>query len=289
MSNLYRYPEKKRYLLDRGINEETIAKFGIFYQERWVKLHGTYYDHRIMIPIINRHGVEVGHTGRFIEDLEGKYLTNADRYHLRTMKDEYRGIKYKNTYNNDLFNKRKLLFNENNVLNGVQTVIVVESQMNVMALEQNRRTIKEAFVSVAFVATQGTAFTDEHLDFLLEKGVKEILFIFDNDKAGVEATLKATRLIATSTSNITISVSFPPKGHDLMDIINHSSIFSTVFNSFTELDFWDMYATKHYSNSPVMLSKFFEDLVRGLRKDRVYINTRREGGIFLKHFKERVY
>lgn len=279
------HSEKLRYLLDRGLNLETIKRFEIGYIDKNNKPHNrTYFDFRIMIPIIDRHRKHVGYSGRTINDIGEKYISPVERKLLDRKRLE--PSKYLNTITYKDFNKGAMLFNELSIIKGVtKTVILVESQLDVIALEQNRSIVDEMYTDYAICGIQGTSLTQFHINYLLSCGVGEIIVMLDNDKAGVEATKKALVLLARNGLP-SIYACFMPKGKDAMDIIREPrEITRSLSRRYTFLDFLGHYYNKHYPTTERLyeLSRDITDINRIISKDKIYYSERKIKRNFNSH------
>ena len=189
-----RYGEAGRaYLAGRGVTGAAIERYGIgFAPDAWSKLSDAFqkrgiaehllvtaglavkrergdgvYDRfrgRVMIPIADERGRIVAFGGRALGDAQPKYLNTAET---------------------PVFNKRKLLFGLDRAHRAIASegaAIVVEGYMDAIAAW-------EAGV-LNVVATLGTSFTEEHAALLLRRAPR-IVFCYDSDAAGQEATLRA--------------------------------------------------------------------------------------------------
>ncbi|MBZ7995177.1 toprim domain-containing protein [Campylobacter canadensis] len=160
--------ECKEYLAKRGINEESIRNFrlgyGISYvkKEDELKLH--LFNERLTIPIFNNKKL-VGFGGRSLE--------------------KNPKIKYINSPESEIFHKSNLLFGFDNYhIKKQNCVIIVEGYFDVILAHQY------GYKNV--VATLGTALNDFHIK-KLSKITNNIYFLFDNDNAGLQTSLKAAR------------------------------------------------------------------------------------------------
>ena len=171
--------------LERGIDPETLIKLGL----SAARSSGDgYYDrfrNRIMFPIADVRGRVVGFGGRVLDNSEPKYL---------------------NSQETALFNKRHILYGLDQAYKAMRDTgkaIVVEGYMDLI-------TSQTAGVKNA-VASLGTAFTPEQAKLLL-KYAGEIIFAYDSDAAGQNATLRA--LETARTLGATIRVLSIPDGKD---------------------------------------------------------------------------
>ncbi|KYJ86054.1 DNA primase [Sulfurovum riftiae] len=217
VKNLENNPVAKQYLLDRGIAQSSIERFGIgyvpdgnsvinFLNSALLPLPkavdagiiaqgegGRYYARlveRITFPIFSTSGAAVGFGGRTITNHPAKYI---------------------NSPQTKLFNKSRLLYGYDLAKESIyknKKLIVCEGYLDVVMFHQAGFT--EA------VATLGTALTTEHLP-LLRKGDPKIILAYDGDKAGVAAALKAAQML--SASGFDGGVVLFPDGQDPADLI----------------------------------------------------------------------
>lgn len=193
--NIYANTESLHYILQRGVSEESVKRFEIGLcpsslenikycennaldknklTELGVLGHDNtrYYarfNERIMFPIYSPLGKPVGFGGRTLKEGLAKYL---------------------NSPQSKLFNKSKLLYGYHLAKESIyrqRQIIITEGYLDVIMLHQAG--FKNA------VATLGTALTKDHLP-LLNKGEPEIILSYDGDKAGINAALKASHMLA---------------------------------------------------------------------------------------------
>ncbi len=180
-----------RYITGRGLDPETIVRFGIGYAEdSWNRLRNhmhrkgftdqqlleagllstkndRYYDKfrdRVMFPIINTRGKVIGFGGRYIGTREGQ-------------------AKYMNSPESSVFSKKNNLFGLNLTRNHIKeqdSVIVVEGYMDMVSL------YSAGIRNVA--ATLGTALTSNHCS-ILKRYTDHVILSYDADSAGREAAL----------------------------------------------------------------------------------------------------
>ena len=201
------------YLHDRGMSDETIAKFGIglapSYSDALVKTlannryslevavnlgllnehQGQYYDRfrsRIMFPIFDKVGHVVGFSGRVF--LEGD--TNLG--------------KYVNSPESAIFQKGKLIYHLNDAKLAIRRhnrVLLFEGFLDVISA------VEAGFVES--VATMGTALTEDH-SRELRRLTDQIILCFDGDKAGLAAANKAIPILMAQNFSISV-VEIPNK------------------------------------------------------------------------------
>ena len=218
--NLIQNKEAINYLLNRGVSQNSIEKFELgfvgsgssvieYLKQNQIPLpkavdagvialgeRGEYYARlvdRIIFPIYNANGSIVGFGGRTVTNHPAKYI---------------------NSPQTKLFNKSRLLYGYNLAKREIfdkGQVIVTEGYLDVIMLHQ-------AGFNTA-VATLGTALTSEHLP-ILRKGEPKIILAYDGDSAGVNAALKASKLL--SANGFEGSVVLFPKGLDPADMVAES-------------------------------------------------------------------
>lgn len=128
---------------------------------------------RLMFPIHDRNGNVLG-------------------FGARLLRDEPNQPKYINTPESPLFSKRNILYALHLNQRGIRIrneALIVEGYMDVLGLF-------ECGVSNA-VATMGTALTEEHCA-LIKPLTRNVVTIFDSDKAGTEAWRRSVHLLMTA-------------------------------------------------------------------------------------------
>lgn len=152
------------------------------------------FRHRIMFPIRDHRGREVGFGGRVLGQGEPKYLNSPET-----------PIFHKGS---ELYN----LFDARGPIKDAEFVLVVEGYMDVVALAQ-------AGIDNA-VATLGTATTAMHLQRLFRHS-QNIVFSFDGDRAGKAAAWKALQTcLPLMQDGYQISFLFLPDGEDPDSMVN---------------------------------------------------------------------
>jgi len=219
---LHKTPYALKYLEKRGINKHSIEHFGIgyvgegtevmkFLKDSQVPLpkaidagvlakgeRGDFYARlvdRVTFPIFNSAGAIVGFGGRTLGNHPAKYI---------------------NSPQTKLFNKSRLLYGyylAKKELYSKKEIIITEGYLDVIMLHQAGWTNA--------VATLGTALTSEHLP-LLRKGEPKVILAYDGDKAGVDAALKAAKML--SASGFEGSVVLFPEGKDPADMVSSGDI-----------------------------------------------------------------
>ncbi|MFC4768633.1 DNA primase [Effusibacillus consociatus] len=190
-----------RYLQERGLTLSTIEEFQLGYApDRWNILltflkkrgfqegfleqagllsqsgnqPGRYFDRfrgRVMFPIHDGQGRVIGFGGRIIGQGEPKYLNSPET---------------------ELFQKGRHLFNLHRARQPIRQrnrAILLEGYMDVITAYQHG--IKNV------VAALGTALTSEQAK-ILQRNAGEILMMYDGDRAGQDAALRSSEVIAAT-------------------------------------------------------------------------------------------
>jgi DNA primase len=205
--------EGRRYLSQRGINQEVIEEHRLGYStDRWdglvqylqgkkvslemawelglifpKKREGWYdaFRGRILFPIFDLHQRVVGFGGRVIREGQPKYLNSPE---------------------SSIYHKGEILY-------GLQVakryspekdgVIIVEGYFDLLTLHQ--------YGWKNSVATLGTALTPQHIR-ILKRYTKNLITLFDADQAGIQATLRSLPLFLEE--EVTGKMVALPKGED---------------------------------------------------------------------------
>jgi len=168
---------RKRFPVD------LIEKSGLVSRRKEERTEGSgCYDrfrNRIVFPIHTMQGRVVGFGGRVLDESLPKYL---------------------NTPETAVFTKGKQLYGLHKVKRtGGDPLIVVEGYLDVVSASQ--------FGIPNVVATLGTALTEDHIRLIRRVG-EAVVLVFDGDKAGIRAALRAIPLLLDQPLSATI-VSLP--------------------------------------------------------------------------------
>ena len=212
----------RRYLLNRKLPDEVIERFGIGYAPgrsrttllQWAKKHGytpeqlvsagiltppnkpdrpdDYYDRfrgRLMVPICDRQGRVVAFSGRILDP-------------------KAHPAKYVNSPETDIFTKSRVLY----ALDKAAAKIVKHPRREAIVCEGQIDVIRcHASGFETAVASQGTAFTKEHVS-LLKRHADSVVLVFDGDTAGRKAALRTGALFLDE--EIPVRVVGLPAGDD---------------------------------------------------------------------------
>lgn len=220
-AKLQENPEAQKYLLSRGLSEETIKEWRVGYAPaEWRSLYHFMLAHgfkpetlikaglakpvadgvkepydvfrdRLVFPLSDSNGEVVAFSGRAL----GKEVIP----------------KYLNTPETVLFAKHELLYGLDKAKSEIRKknyTVLVEGQMDLVLSHQAG--VKNT------VASSGTAFTSAHLE-RLKKLSSRILLAFDGDNAGEKAAEKSSEL--AMALGLEVKVASLPKDSDPADVI----------------------------------------------------------------------
>lgn len=194
--------DAKKYLEERGINEEIIAEFGIGLSldnatslKDLLLKKGYGIDKLIELGVVNEHGFDV--FARRITfplwNIDGDIVGFSGRIY----RDED-SAKYVNSKETKIFKKGELLYNYHNAKDYAKRekfILVVEGFMDAIRLSANG--IKNV------IALMGTSLTSNHIDLLKKLRVKVILCL-DNDDAGLTATINNGMMLIKNNVDVGI-------------------------------------------------------------------------------------
>lgn len=264
---LPKFPDALAYLKNRGLTDETIAKFRVgFAPDEWrpigdffakkgvpeavsdkagliVRSQKGFYDRfrgRVMFPLADSSGRVVAFSGRILGSGPGKTLgASAD-------------AKYVNSPETEVFHKSRVLFGFHNAKDSMRrmdSAVLVEGQMDLILSHQ---------VGVTnAVASSGTAFTAEHLG-LIKRFTKNIILAFDADDAGLAAAHKGV-LLALS-QDMSVRIAKLPRGMDPADMAlkDPETWKSAIANAQPVIDFYLGLLPELYKDKTTLRTKVSE-------------------------------
>ena len=228
--NLIHKKEAFEYLKSRGLYETTIEKFALGYapssneQIQFLNQLNIPLNEAVELGILAKG--ENGFYARLIERITFPIFSGNNKiiaYGGRTISGH--SAKYINYTNTKVFNKSKTFYGLNFAREQIlrkKEILITEGYMDVIMLHQ-------AGYSNA-VATLGTSLTKEHLP-ILKKLNSKVIVAYDGDEAGINAALKASKLLAQNSFEGG-AVIFQ-KGKDPADLIKEGINLETIFNQNT--------------------------------------------------------
>ncbi|PNY81055.1 DNA primase [Deinococcus koreensis] len=181
-----------RHARVKGLSERQLLDAGLLTEN---PENGRIYDRfrgRVMFPIRDHLGRLVGFGGRVLDDSKPKYL---------------------NTPETEAFRKGELLYGLDKARAALKDsrseLVVVEGYMDVITMHQHGFT--------GAVASLGTALTAEHATLLERLGVQGITLLFDQDEAGLKATLSGLDQVVGA--KFRVRATSVPSGKDPADTL----------------------------------------------------------------------
>jgi len=234
-------------LAARGISPETSKEFGLGFSS------SGFYSGRITIPIYDHRKQLVGWTGR------------------STKSREEHPAKYKNTAEDDLFQKKLLVFNEARAREAGReagSLIVVEGHLDVVSLWQH------GIENV--IAMQGTGAPDVTVLQRLARSVPNFVLCFDGDEGGKSAAGKFISAAGPMArkGEVQISVVQMPPGQDPDEVVreNGTAYFHNLIASATSwldwtIDYWAADLDKSNSAHVTDVESKLRDVIDGLQSN----------------------
>ena len=181
-SGLKRSADAKDYVKSRGWTDETVATFQLGYcsydklsavldkhgydhpvKQRAGLIHEQLFDQRLLFPIRNVHSQVIGFAGRTL-------LSKTDAKKNGTPV-------YVNSDSNALYKKSEVLYNIDRIK--TDTVYIVEGYADVITFHQKGIT--------NVIGLGGVAFTEDHVQLLIRRGIKTIILCLDSDEEGIKS------------------------------------------------------------------------------------------------------
>ena len=257
ISNLYKNETALNYLKERGLFDSTIEKFQLGYapnskeQFQFFKNANLNKKDLISLGVLN----ESGEYPRLIERITFPIFSQNGKiiaFGGRTISNH--PAKYINFTNTKIFNKSKTFYGLNFAKEHIlreKKITIVEGYMDVIMLHQAG--IKNA------VATLGTALTSEHLP-ILQKLKPNITVAYDSDNAGINAALKASKLLYREFFEG--GVVLFDEGEDPADAVKKNKNIDKIFeNKINFSDFIIEYSLKKYNlKNPVEKKEAVDEL-----------------------------
>lgn len=173
-----------------GVEPDLMEKAGLVLRRDPDNVSAGYYDRfrdRLMFPICDIRGRVIGFSGRALDD-------------------KVKGAKYINSPETPLFRKSRVLYaldKGRRAMVDKREAIVCEGQIDVIRCHQAGYTTA--------VASQGTAFTEDHAN-VLRRYVDGVVIVFDPDHAGENAAIKTAGIFLSA--GLGVRVAELPAGED---------------------------------------------------------------------------
>jgi DNA primase len=270
----------KTYFIERGLREDTIAKFELGYSKKeWRHFFDKATKAGFEISILEKAGLvkkkerkeesaEREKDDYFdvyrervifpIHDITGKVIA----FGARQLKKDERSPKYINSPENDVYHKSKVLygmFHAKKAIREKDACYLTEGYLDVVTLHQNG--IENA------VASSGTSLTQEQVK-LISRFTDNITMLYDGDNAGIKAALRGTDIILENNLNIRIVVF--PEGEDPDSYCK--KVGGTAFEEFIKANETDfiIFKTRHLlgesKGDPIKKATVIREVVESIAK-----------------------
>ncbi|WP_103604992.1 DNA primase [Campylobacter concisus] len=261
-SEFFKHEAAVRYIYSRGINDAMIEKFELGWAGdsastiRLLQNENIEPKEALEVGIVKQN--EKGIYASFIERITFPIYAHTAKlvgFGGRTISDH--PAKYVNSPQSMVFDKSKLLYGYHLARQSIfekKQIIITEGYLDVIMLHF------AGFTNA--VAVLGTALTTNHLP-LLKRGEISVVLCFDGDSAGINATIKSSRLLVQN--EIDGSVVIIKDGADPADMVfaGRSDEIKEMFGSGTELgEFYIEQIVKKYDiTRPVQKQKCLEEIM----------------------------
>src|SRR5690554_2646348 len=221
----------KEYLSKRGFGEDTIKSFGLGYNSQ---------ENSIVIPINDGYGKPVGISRRFL--------------------DPGKGPKYKNSRNDDVFNKGQILYNLDKARKHIgKELLVLEGYFDVISAWQSGFHNSVAICKDTLTDDQASTITKLCKD-------RTVILVPDNDDTGQRSVLTNRDTLRASDPGVHIQVAQPPEGcKDLNDVLlehEEEGVKEVIDNAISV----DLYAVKYILKTETIKEKQYS-LIREYLKE----------------------
>jgi DNA primase len=179
-----------KFLVKRGYDASLMEEAGLLVKKNNSDDYFDRFRNRIMFPIMDHHGMTIAFSGRVLGDEKPKYLNSPET---------------------KIFNKSKLLYNFHRArvhIRKNQQVILFEGFSDVIS--STRSGVEQA------IATMGTSLTEDQAK-IIRRNVSEVTICYDSDSAGIEATIRASKIL--KDAGCKVKVAMIPDGLDPDDYI----------------------------------------------------------------------
>jgi len=222
---LQKKPGALSYLKDRGVTNETIAKWRIGYapgppEHGWRELKNALEAQKFTIEELLKAGLVKGaDAGKEPYDLfrdrvifpifdpQGKVVA----YSGRILTKDSEAPKYVNSPDTELFSKSDILYGYDKAKQGIRSMdfsLIVEGQFDVVMAHQ------AGYANT--VAVSGTALTEHHV-MLLQRLSNRCVLALDSDRAGIAAVKRSADIMLAR--GMDVKVAHMPDGEDPADMI----------------------------------------------------------------------
>lgn len=201
-SQLEKFPEMKKYFFDRGLNDENIKTFWLWFSSSWIELF-SYLTKKWYTPeLIEKSWIFVDTKTKkdkfinrvifSIKNLRWEIVWFAGRVVDKSLP------KYINSPASNIYDKSSILYGLSEAKTNITKkdhIIITEGYMDTISLHK-------AWINTA-VAVSWTALTQKHIP-IIKRLTKRIYLCFDNDKAWINATKLSLDLLKNNDLEVKI-------------------------------------------------------------------------------------
>ncbi|MFC4320810.1 DNA primase [Litchfieldia salsa] len=208
------------YLLNRGFTKEIIEQFEIGYSlDSWDYISKFLHKRGYSLELMEKAGllVKKEDTGSFLDRFRNRIMFPIWDYQGKTIAFSGRILtsnqepKYLNSPETPIFNKSKTLYNFH------QARMHIRKKEQVILFEGFADVISATKAGFPYsIASMGTSLTEEQAK-LIRRNVESVILCYDSDQAGIDAALRASKIL--SDVGCYVRISLMPEGLDPDDYI----------------------------------------------------------------------
>lgn len=203
----------REYFRQRGISDKVVKDFKLGLTDNKISLLAYMRKRGFTIELLEKTSLivstKMGYRDVFRERIIFPIFDTRDRplgFGGRIWKKQDTGPKYINSLENVIYSKRKVLFGLH-----LSKEAIIKSKVAIVTEGYLDMIVPFAHGIPNIVASLGTALTQEQIE-LIKRYATEIVLVFDADKAGQMATLRAFDLLLESETKVTVARL--PQGYD---------------------------------------------------------------------------
>ncbi|WP_273129867.1 DNA primase [Bacillus weihaiensis] len=168
-----------KFLSKRGFNLSLMEEAGLLVKKNNSDDFLDRFRNRIMFPISDHNGATIAFSGRVLSEEKPKYLNSPET---------------------KIFNKSKILYNFHRArihIRKNQQAVLYEGFADVISSTESG--VEHA------IATMGTSLTEDQAR-IIRRNVNEVVLCYDSDSAGIEATIRAAKVLQSAGCQIKVAM-----------------------------------------------------------------------------------